>query len=378
MRILFNCTVNCVGGAIQNASNFICIALKDKNHDFLFAVSLEIYNTLARWGELDDRIFKLDHPLQNKETQKTISLLEETFKPDIVYTMAGPTYLKFKSKHILGISDAYITHAPIDMFFYQRNIKDSIIHLLKSITKSFLSRKEGNYFIFQTETARKNYCRRYFLTHRKTAVISNAIGKSFYESEKNENYSWHDLTKNKINIFVPSAYYHHKDLYIIKRMALFLRKNPSILFNKKLIFTVTVDKNCSFANKIQEINKITKNIFIVNHGPYSYTDAKKLYDACDIVFMPSILETFSTSYLEALAANKFLIAANKDFSREICAEAAFYFKPKSATDAINTILSIIDLDQPNQINAQNIIKKYGNFNKRYKNIIDKILHFSHS
>ena len=53
---------------------------------------------------------------------KEVKLSEKEFNPDIVYTMGGPSYFLFKSYHVMGISDPYITHAKILNFYENRRL----------------------------------------------------------------------------------------------------------------------------------------------------------------------------------------------------------------------------------------------------------------
>ena len=111
MKILFNSSNSVVGGAVQNAANFIKYALSDSSITYLFLVSNEIYEILNRWGISDNRVYSTAPPVQSISVRKKIKRIEKDFCPDLVFTMAGPTYVRFKSPHVMGISDPYITHS---------------------------------------------------------------------------------------------------------------------------------------------------------------------------------------------------------------------------------------------------------------------------
>lgn len=372
MNILFNCTVNREGGAVQNAANFICLARNDKQNSFMFLVSLPVYNLLSEWGGVDERIVLTDHPLSSRKVQEDVARLECYFKPDIVYTMAGPSYLKFKNNHVLGVSDGYITHAGLDSFFYGRSFFNGFKHFLKTIVKGCLSRFEGDFFIFQTETSRAGYCQRFFISKDKTRVIPNAVGKAFSGEEA---LIGREVSEGELVILCPSADYSHKDLFIIKRIAELVHKEGACA-GKKLVFIVTVNEASLFSKAVSDINEITPLVSVYNRGPYSYAQASELYSECDVVFMPSILETFSTSYLEALAAGKLLVVADKLFAREICADAAIYFTPKSERSALSSFSDIVKFSSaPDYERSRAVLHKYGDYEKRYSAIIADIYGF---
>lgn len=369
MKILFNCIVNREGGAIQNAANFISNAYADGGHEYFFIVSEAVYEVIIAWNCVDERVLVVGHPLYNSDTRSSVAKLEIEFQPDIVYTMAGPSYIKFKSFHVLGISDGYITHADLDVFFYGRSFLEGVKHLFKTILKGLLSRREGNGYIFQTETSRQGYCSRYFLKAKKTRVVPNALGRSFGSS--NLRLQKHSAAADrKCYILCPSSDYSHKDLYIIKRIAKLVSEDITEAKGVELIFYVTVARNSPFAALINEINAASPLVQVVNKGPYLYSDASEVYADCDVVFMPSVLETFSTSYLEALAAGKALVVADKAFSREICGNAAVYFTPKNAKSALKCILKVRCSAASDVMHSYSaVLDKYGEYEGRYNQII---------
>lgn len=369
MKVLFNCVVNSAGGAVQNAANFINIALDDTDIDYLFIVSREVYELLARWERATDvRVMLFDHPLRSSHVRAEILALESNFQPDIVYTMAGPTYVKFKSLSILGISDPYITHSPFSVFFFGRSVPNAFFFIVKSLAKGILSRLQSDFFVFQTDTSRTRYCRRYLLKRDYTEVIPNAVGESF-KGLGSVSFDFQDPSRNTLFILCPAADYPHKDLLIIKRMAEWLRANPGVQAPGVLAFTVTVRTDGSMSEELEKINSISDRIQVRNRGPFSYSESRKLYLSHDVVFMPSILETFSTAYLEALASGKFLVVADRNFSREICGDAAVYYAPRVESKAFYALHNILrNSVRPDRCAAKRVLGRYKDYEWRYSNI----------
>ena len=66
---------------------------------------------------------------------------------------------------------------------------------------------------------------------------------------------------------------------------------------------------------------------IENIGEYKYSEANEVYASCDMVFVPSVVEVFSATYLEAMQCKKPLIVADRDFARDICGDGAEYLEP---------------------------------------------------
>lgn len=58
--------------------------------------------------------------------------------------------------------------------------------------------------------------------------------------------------------------------------------------------------------------------------------------------MPTLLESFSGTYLEAMKAGCPILTSDRDFAREVCGEAALYFDPLDADSIVRTILRLRD------------------------------------
>jgi len=165
MRILFNCTTNVIGGAVQNDANFVknTIHIENEKNSFIYLASPQVNEILTKWGIRSDFIFVLESPSKNFHVRKKISSIEKQFSPDIIYTMAGPAYVRFSGFHVMGISDPYITHGDLDSFIHGRTVLAALNHAAKTLIKGCIARFSANHFIFQTETSLNGFCKRFFL-----------------------------------------------------------------------------------------------------------------------------------------------------------------------------------------------------------------------
>ena len=64
-------------------------------------------------------------------------------------------------------------------------------------------------------------------------------------------------------------------------------------------------------------------------GPVSIDQCPFLYEQCDAMFLPTLLECFSASYTEAMKMRKPILTSNLDFAKALCGDAAKYFDPVS-------------------------------------------------
>ena len=64
---------------------------------------------------------------------------------------------------------------------------------------------------------------------------------------------------------------------------------------------------------------------------------RELLQKSDVVFMPSILEIFSSVCIESLYFRVPIVVSNKDFNRDILEEHAFYCDPNSIESCCESI-----------------------------------------
>ncbi len=354
-RILFNSTTNIMGGPLKNSALFIKhILIKGKGDiKWFFAVSLPVFELLKSWGVENDRIFVFHKsPSKDKKSRKHLIAIIEQNNINAVYTMAGPAYVNFNIKHILGISNPYITHSDIRSFLVFGDLFSILKRFLLTLYQMYYARM-ADHWIFQTEESKKNFCKRLFISEKKTYVIPNAFDRIFIDDYKNWLQKGKEVIKPNKNfvIFCPGADYYHKAYVTIPSIAKELKEIADYKFN----FILTLKKSGKVWKKVKKRIKKNKVCDVVkNIGSYSYEEVYGLYEKAEIVFVPSILETFSATYLEAFASGKPLVVSNKKFSREICKDAAVYVNPYKSKKAALLIDKLIK-----DVNLQDNLKKKG-------------------
>lgn len=67
-------------------------------------------------------------------------------------------------------------------------------------------------------------------------------------------------------------------------------------------------------------------------GAVNIRQVPHLYEQSNVMFLPTLLECFSASYTEAMRMQVPILTTDLGFAHSICAEAACYFQPTSASD----------------------------------------------
>lgn len=367
--MLFNCTTNVVGGGVKNAVLFIQNTLNNKDSiEWTYACSIQVSTLLQEKGiKLGENFIILnDSPARNKAARKKLykTCLERRIR--LVYTMAGPAYLNFPAYHIQGLSNPYITHADWIAFRLRGNLIQTLSYYI-FVGLQFIYSKKADYFIFQTDQARRSFIKRGGANESNTHVIANAFDLSLLKESNQDGLAKKENNETKV-IFCPGADYTHKGFQFIPHIAHCLLK----LGRDDIKFRLTLPNGELWLKILELSQKLKVSHLIENIGPYSYSDVVALYESADIVFVPSLLETFSASYLEAVVFRKKLIVADRSFSREVCGNYAEYCNPKEPQSSAKLICETLNVGVVNEDFARGILKKYGSQIDRMSKIVDVI------
>ena len=139
-------------------------------------------------------------------------------------------------------------------------------------------------------------------------------------------------------------------------------------------------------NKIHRAKKVllfshqtSINDMIENLGVLKLSDCPYWYSMSDIIFMPSLLETFSSTYPEAMVMGKPIVTTDLDFAHEICRDAAAYYDPlsfQSAAEVIQAVAHDKMLCKTLINNGYKRLKQFPNLDEKYLLIMDWITYVS--
>ena len=88
--------------------------------------------------------------------------------------------------------------------------------------------------------------------------------------------------------------------------------------------------------------------------------------------MPTLLESFSGTYVEAMYHGKPILTSEIDFARDICGDAAIYFDPLDANSLLNTISSLHENQALRNAKVETGHKRLDGF-MSWPNVFDKLI-----
>ncbi|MBN2474003.1 MAG: glycosyltransferase [Pirellulales bacterium] len=375
MRILVNATTCVVGGGIQVATTFIRHALEDpRGHEFFFAVSPQVMGNLKVL--LDDFSRPVvavapspAKPIRGMASRRKLRGIVRDFRPDLVYSVGSPSYMTFPATELARFADGWVSH-PSKLVLRRLSIPRRLKQYLHSQYKVFWLRRSDFYHV-QTTTAKDGLVRRAGLPEERIAVIPNSFSDVFAAAtEENAPNGGDDRV---VRLLVLANPFPHKNLAIIPEIAALLRaEDPEYQYR----FVVTLPEEGKEVSRFWRlVASAGVESMIENAGRLTLKECPRWYAKSTIVFLPTLLETFSATYLEAMQMGRPIVTTDLDFAREICDEAAVYFAPlsaRAAADAIRSVASDAVLRADLVVKGRRRLARYPSPEQKYQMQLDWI------
>lgn len=152
----------------------------------------------------------------------------------------------------------------------------------------------------------------------------------------------------KLSLIYPTAYYPHKNIERLIQVCDEIDKQ-----NLSIKIQITIEKNLgdSLVKKIGLQCTPTSLDFI---GWKNREELFLIYNNCDGLIMPTLLETFGLPYLEAMAYRKLIFTSNLDFARGLIGDYGIYFDPLNVNDIVQSLKTYCGEDKIDSCNTNYI------------------------
>ena len=284
------------------ATHFICIVdIKNfyKKSIFMPYIYQFLLDSLLKKLKIDVCFNFADIPIKTKKLQ--------------IFLFDWPYAIYFDNVLLKKMDLGGWLKVKIKLYFFKKNL--SYIQELIVNTTNMKKRIKENYNI------------------KNITVIPNFISSDNHSPI----YKDFDLPKKGIKLLYITYYYPHKNIEIFLPLAQKIKQQN---LDYKVIITID-------ANQHPKAKKILKNIetqklddIIINVGSIKTKNIASLYQQCDALLMPTLLECFSACYLEAMLHKLPVFTSDKDFAKDVCKDAAIYFNPLDANSILNQLNKI--------------------------------------
>lgn len=327
MSLLINASNLYVGGGVQVAVS-VLEELTNSKRQFIAAVSPLVARQLSEETLINCRIIdKTPSNIFNFESRRALDKIVVENNIRKVFTIFGPSYWNPKGvKHAVGFALPWLIYDTRRVFSKLTFAEKAKKILLMWLQPCFY-KKNADLIFVETDDAKNKLIERYQFPQSHVITVSNTINAILQDSTLYDNSIISSLPAKEdgdVYLLTISHDYPHKNLSIIPKL---LDRLPD---NYKFIVTLS----SSMENiAVQHRHRI------INIGPVTVNQCPALYHYCDALFLPTLLECFSASYVEAMYFKKTIFTSDLSFAHTVCHDSAFYFDPYSVNDISDKIIS---------------------------------------
>ena len=369
MRILINTisTKKYAGGAFQISQNFMLRSLEDSDIEWYYITSKDVDDAIGeKFAHLKGTKYFVfptqpDFRGSYRRVKKELAELEVKINPDVVYSITAPSYFTFKTKEVMRFTNPWVTH-PNKYSWSTYSFNSKIKQWLYCLNQRRLMRA-AYAFITQTETTKKGIMRITGKSSEKVCVVSNVLPGVFKSMDNIP-----IVEDDYVNIACVGNPVPHKNFDILPDVLIELKNKGinNVRFHTTIPFNDPLNRKLE--KKIVELGMMNN---WKNHGRISQKELGVMYQHCQLCFLPTLLEVFSASTVEAMFFQLPIVATNFPFNTEVLADSCLYYEPKNAKEAakqIATLISNNELQEKLKEKMQDQLVKYGNYDKHFNAI----------
>jgi len=336
MKLLLNTASTHVGGSVQVALSIVNELRYIPDNDYFVFLSPTLTKMVdAETFPKNFHFFSFtERPAERVASLHPMSVrfrkIEAQISPDCVFTTSGPAYWRPKAVHLMGYNLPHYVY-PESPYWRKVSLAERIRVRLKGFIIRALFRREGDAYVVQTEDVRDRV--RKILGGKEVFTISNTCSRFFFEEGV-----WPkklpERKEGEVRLLTISAYYKHKNLDVIPKVIERLRSRKS---GHRIRFILTIQKH-----EYEELFNGDVSKFVSTVGSVNPKECPGIYEECDFLFLPTLMECFSAAYPEAMAMGKPILTSDLGFARSVCGDAAVYFDPLNEEDIAKKIIELVN------------------------------------
>ncbi|MGG5508117.1 MULTISPECIES: glycosyltransferase [unclassified Myroides] len=352
--LVINTSTIRAGGAIQVAINVIKQSFKEQDFDVYYITNKILFELIATNKSKTLIVSEYPSNIFATKVKREIRNYAESVKADVVYSVGAPSYINFKCKEVLRLTNPWLIEKDTVAYKKLSFIGQFRARLEVLVKKQYLNR--AKYFITQTLDAKQKIVANLGKKEENVYVIQNVYSYNF---EEFVSLNFERDYKGVRNIICVSANYPHKNIELLVGIAGLMKKNKKK--NYKFFLTIPIEQwEGSHVNHL--IKQYDVADYFVNLGKLKLDELVEVYKMAHVFFLPTLLEVFSVSFLESMIFDVPIITTDFSFNKTICGDAAMYLEDPFD---VNAGLSYIELICEDEIVRNDLIRKG-------KNVLDGI------
>ena len=369
MRILINTisTKKHSGGAYQIAYNFLVKTMEHQEVEWVYVVSKDLDEIMPEPLKAKAHYYVFptqpDFKHSYKQVKMQLAELEDRVKPDVVYSITAPSYFTFRAPEVMRFTNPWVTH-PNKYSWAVLPMSERLKKRLYCWNQRRMMRK-AKFFVTQTETTKQGIVRITGTAPENVKVVQNVLPQIFKglpKTPKPQDGQWVDIAC--VGAPVP-----HKNFDILPDVL----KELKALGIENVRFRVTIPSSDPLWSQFQgKLKQYGLEGRIVSLGRCSQIELAEMYRQCQLCFLPTLLEVFSVSTLEAMNFRLPVVATDFDFNREVMADSCLYYEPMNAREAAAKIKRYVDSEDLREEMKEKMDSRltlFGDYDKHFNDIL---------
>ena len=339
MKILVNALACRVAGARTVATNFLrCYRDGDFDHELVVYAPAQCgYEELEAPNVHIHLVPNIVHraPARPWVDNVWMKRVLEDVKPDVIFALGSIAYPTVLPQLVLY-------HWPYAIYpedeVWQRlsfanRTSRRIRRWLFGRRAPFASR-----FAAQTETARLRLERLWSLSN--VSVVPNAVSVGLDPGSRRPSCLPEGVpAEGKRLLLCLTRYYPHKNLEVLLELGRRILDTGAPFV---VLLTVSEDQGSAVSALLRAIEREGLGDVVVNLGTVPMEQVPALHLACDGLLLPTILESFSGTYVESMHWKRPVFTSDRDFARDVCGDAGWYFDPLDPDDVLSVLHTAFD------------------------------------
>lgn len=352
-------------GGISVATNIIrsLITVRPEYTYLIVAPDSEDYRSLEASPLVTVEYFQ-HHSYLQRITFDEITLRRRlrSFKPDLIFSLGNMPVRGSDAFQALLFHNAYLAYPDICI-----PRQPLIVRLAILAQRSLVMRRLRLVSIVfcQTEVMRRRF-KEAFGYHGEVLILPNAISRDVILHTRETISKRLMVPENTFRLLVLTRYYAHKNLEILVDCFDRFRRE---LHDVVAILTIAEAQHPNAKDLLAEIRRRHLDTQIINIGPAPQHLLPDYYRQVNALLLPTLLESFSGTYLEAMSFGTPILTSDRDFARETCGDAAIYFDPLSPEAIRDSILTLKNSDELRKKLIQAGDRQLGSFSGNWDTIV---------
>lgn len=278
---------------------------------------------------------------------------------DVVWTPMGAGPLRAPVPRIMGWHDSSIAY-PESPVHARLNLRERLVEGLREAMARRAARGASAVTV-QTTTMRDRLARQWGIPLDRFHIVPNGPS-SFLAGEVPAR----EEAPTEPTVLVVAEVKAAKNLEVIPDVATELARRG----RSDVRFVLTVGGPGEPYGRLfdEAVERAGSGVSLERIGRVPHEHLGDLYRSASVVLLPSHFESFSATYLEAMHFGVPLVTSDRDFARDICADAALYadpLDPLALADAVETALD--DAGERARLRAAGFarVTKFPDWDERY-------------